>query len=134
MNTLGKIDYDLLLLLKCHYGAFNDQNKYELIARMLAHHYLVPIDVARRRDMQAHVLTQLLLKVRPEIAGPDGAPHLLIDLICKFAKDPVRGMDELVGLISMCPAYKGVVQILELPKIDAMMKVILETDPDKEPA
>lgn len=131
MKLSNAILHDLLLLVKAHYGPFNDLNMVERIARLLESHYQIGLKQTRKLEFQVRVLTAALLSIAPNYLVDK--EEKFIDLLTTFAKDPKDGHNKLVGMLSMLPVDGSDpdVPVITLPKPSERMRSILDKPIDE---
>lgn len=126
MNSFSKIDSDLMLLIKGHYGVFNDANALDRIAKLMTLHCAISFSLARRMDTMAHWLGALLVKVDPTFLTID---RNVIELLRRFNVGPEEGMRYVIGCLatSRTRAPDGVV-LFDLPPPDPETRRYLDSE------
>jgi hypothetical protein len=124
MTTFSKIDHDLLLLIKGHYGVFNDATALDRIAKLMTLHCAISFELARKLDTISYWLGALLVKADPEFFATD---RNIIDLLRKFSINPEEGMRWVIGHLATvrCLAEDGTV-LIALPDPDPHVQEYLD--------
>ena len=126
MNSFSKVDHDLLLLMKGNYGAFNDANALDRIAKLMTLHCAISFELARRLDTLSYWLGALMVKACPDFFANE---RNLIELLRKFSVSPEEGMRHVIStlVMSRVRAEDGTV-LIDLPEPDPNVRRYLDSE------